>query len=546
MSDASRLAGVIVAELIAAGVREVVLSPGSRSAPLAYELYEADKIGLLRLHVRIDERTAGFLALGMAKASGTPVPVVTTSGTAAANLHPALLEAWHSQIPLIAVTADRPRLATFTGANQTTDQRGMFAPHVRGQVTIDDRPGAGVEAAGWWQFELARLLALATGSRTGQPGPVHLNVSFSDPLVPDVEESPVPRELLVAPRVTVPEALPLDAGPQTVIVAGDLPPELGRSVAETAARARVPLLAEPSSNARRGKSAIGLYRVLLGSPLAEDVERVIMFGHPTLSRPVSRLLARDHIELVVVAHAAEWLDPGRRAHDVVDAIDLEPGNGEWLLRWLDADRVLRTELDALLAGLSYLSGPALAAGLWSGLGDGDALVVGSSSPIRDLDLAPVSDSPPTVFANRGLSGIDGTVSTAVGVAAVTERRVHALLGDETFLHDLTGLIIGPSEPRPDLRIVVANDNGGSIFATLEHGRPAHLGAYERIFGTPHGIRVSEVAGALGATARRVTSVEGLAEALVAPARGLEVIEAVVDRAQRRTLDAEITGLAARL
>ena len=527
-------------------MREVVLSPGSRSAPLAYELFEADKIGLLRLHVRIDERTAAFLALGMAKASRTPVPVVTTSGTAAANLHPALLEAWHSQVPLVAVTADRPRTATFTGANQTTDQRGLFTPHVRGQITIDDRPGPGVDASGWWQFELARLLALATGSRSGQPGPVHLNVSFSEPLVPDVEDTPVPRELLIAPRVPAPEALPLDAGPQTVIVAGDLPPELGRSVTDLAARARVPLLAEPSSNARGGDAAIGLYRVLLGSALVDDVERVIMFGHPTLSRPVSRLLARDDIELVVVAHAAEWLDPGRRAHDVVDAVDLEPGNGDWLARWSEADHAVRGELDALLGALSYLSGPALAAGLWSTLAAGDTLVVGSSSPIRDLDLAPVSASPPVVFANRGLSGIDGTVSTAVGVATVTEGGVHALLGDETFLHDLTGLIIGPSEPRPDLRIIVANDNGGSIFATLEHGRPAHLGAYERIFGTPHGVGVAEVATALGATARRVTSVAELREWLAEPARGVEVIEAVVDRAQRRNLDAEITGLAAML
>ena len=295
------------------------------------------------------------------------MPVVTTSGTAAANLHPALLEAWHSQVPLVAVTADRPRTATFTGANQTTDQRGLFTPHVRGQITIDDRPGPGVDASGWWQFELARLLALATGSRSGQPGPVHLNVSFSEPLVPDVEDTPVPRELLIAPRVPAPEALPLDAGPQTVIVAGDLPPELGRSVTDLAARARVPLLAEPSSNARGGDAAIGLYRVLLGSALVDDVERVIMFGHPTLSRPVSRLLARDDIELVVVAHAAEWLDPGRRAHDVVDAVDLEPGNGDWLARWSEADHAVRGELDALLGALSYLSGPALAAGLWSTL-----------------------------------------------------------------------------------------------------------------------------------------------------------------------------------
>ena len=546
MGEASRCASVIVAELISAGVREAVLAPGSRSAPLAYELYEADKIGLLRLHVRIDERTAGFLALGMAKASATPVPVVTTSGTAAANLHPALLEAWHSQVPLIAVTADRPRTATFTGANQTTDQRGLFAPSVRGQVSIDDHPGAGVDAVAWWQFELARLLALAAGTRNGQPGPVHLNVAFSEPLVPGVSPTPSARELLVAPRLIAAEALPLDAGPQTVIVAGDLRPDRGRSVAEQAARAGIPLLAEPSSNARVGAAAIGSHRVLLGSSLGEDVERVVMFGHPTLSRSVSRLLARSDVELIVVAEAAEWLDPGRRAHQVVDAVDLEPHQDDWLGRWREADATVRDALDTLLDRQPVLSGPTLAAALWGTLGAADTLVAGSSSPIRDLDLASISAAPPAVFANRGLSGIDGTLSTAVGVAAVTERPVHALVGDETFLHDLTGLIVGRGEPRPSLRVIVADDNGGSIFATLEHGRPEHSGAYERIFGTPHHLDLAEVAAALGARTQRITDVETLLEALAEPPTGIEVIVVTVDRAQRRTLDAAITGLAATL
>ncbi len=546
MGEASRCSSVIVAELIAAGVREAVLAPGSRSAPLAYELYEADKIGLLRLHVRIDERTAGFLALGMAKASETPVPVVTTSGTAAANLHPAVLEAWHSQVPLIAVTADRPRTATFSGANQTTNQRGIFAPSVRGEISIDDHPGLGVDAVAWWQFELARLLALAAGTRNGQPGPVHLNVAFSEPLVPGVEPTPSARELVVAPRASAAEALPLDAGPQTVIVAGDLRPERGRSVAAQAARAGIPLLAEPSSNARFGAAAIGSHRVLLGSSLSDDVERVVMFGHPTLSRPVSRLLARSDVELIVVAEAAEWLDPGRRAHQVVDAVDLEPHQDDWLARWRDADDAVRDALDTLLARQPFLSGPILAAALWGVLGGTDTLVAGSSSPIRDLDLAAISTAPPEVFANRGLSGIDGTLSTAVGVATVTERPVHALVGDETFLHDLTGLIVGRSEPQPSLRIIVADDNGGSIFATLEHGRPEHSGAYERIFGTPHHLDLTEVAAALGARTQRVTDVDTLLGALAEPPSGIEVLVVTVDRAHRRTLDAEITGLAATL
>jgi 2-succinyl-5-enolpyruvyl-6-hydroxy-3-cyclohexene-1-carboxylate synthase len=540
MPSATRCARVVVAELISAGVHEVVLAPGSRSAPLAYELYEADRIGLLRLHVRIDERTAGFLALGVAKASGGPVAVVTTSGTAAANLHPAVLEAWHSAVPLLAVTADRPRVATFTGANQTTDQAGLYGTHVRACVTLDDRGGSD----GWWQFEVGRLLAAATGSRTGQPGPVHLNISFSEPLVPEVEPPPSAHELVVAPRLLAPEPVPLDGGPQTVVVAGDLPPAQGRAWAASAARAGIPLLAEPSSNARRGPSAMGTYRVLLRSSLVEDIERVVMVGHPTLSRPVNQLLARDDVELVVVAGTSEWLDPGRNAHLVVDAVDLEPGPSEWLERWRDADRAVRADLDALLEQQPMLTGPALAARLWTTLGAADTLVCGSSSPIRDLDLAPVTAEPPTTYANRGLSGIDGTVSTAVGVAAVVERPVHALLGDETFLHDLTGLLVARSEPRPDLRLVVAHDNGGSIFATLEQGHPSHSRAFERIFGTPHDADLVGAAAALGARALAVTSLAELDTVLAEPPIGLEVVVAVADRAHRRTLTGQISGLAA--
>lgn len=546
MGRASRCAQIVVAELLAGGVREVVLSPGSRSAPLAYELLEADKIGLLRLHVRIDERTAGFLALGLAKASGLPVAVVTTSGTAAANLHPAVLEAWHSDVPMIAVTADRPAAAIFTGANQTTLQRGLFTDHVRGQVSLDDQPGLGRGDVDWWQFDVARLVTLATGSRTGKPGPVHLNVALSDPLVPDLEEeNPVAREQRIAPRTFVPEPVLLPAGPQSVIVAGDLPPVAGTAVARLASEAGVPLLAEPSSNARVGAAAIGTYRVLLDSSLAEDIERVVMFGHPTLSRPVTRLLGRADVELVVVASTPQWLDPQRRADRVVDAVEFESSDGDWLPRWCQADRSVRSELDFLLAGQPFLSGPQLAGSLWTACSADDVLVAGSSSPIRDLDLAPVTQGPPAVYANRGLSGIDGTISTAVGVAIALERPVHALLGDETFLHDLTGLIVG-TETRPDLRILVANDNGGSIFATLEHGRPAYSGAYERIFGTPHGLAVRDVASALGARAHRITDLGDLAGLLRESPVGLEVIEVVVDRSQRRNLDTAITGLATSL
>lgn len=560
MAEAGRLARVLVEGLLSAGVRDVVLAPGSRSAPLAYELFEADRIGLLTLHVRIDERCAGFLALGLAKGSDLPVAVVTTSGTAVANLHPAVLEAFHAHLPLVLLTADRPAAMTHTGANQTTDQTHLFGRHVRAFGAVSDAPVGpdGGDVAGW-RFELLRLLSAATGTRSRAAGPVHLDVALTEPLVPsDVGPLPNGPEVAVSlSRGAEPVVLP--EGPQTVIVAGDLPPAAGLAAAELAAAAGVPLLAEPSSNARRGPAALGLYRLLLGSSLAEDVERVVVLGRPTLSRPVSRLLARTDVELVVVSAHADWPDPGRSASAVVDAVTFASapgastgsastgaGPGGWLQAWQEADAKARAALDALLAGFPGLSGPALAAALWAGLGGADALVVGSSNPVRDLDLAPVVADPATVYANRGLSGIDGTVSTAVGIALTRATPTHALMGDLTLLHDSGGLVIGPSEPRPDLRVVVANDDGGSIFATLEQGRPEHQAAFERVFGTPHGASFEALAAVSGTRYQRVRDVAGLAAVLAEPPVGLELVEAVVDRAQRRTLSTAVTAIAATL
>lgn len=550
MAEATRLARVLVEGLLSAGVRDVVLAPGSRSAPLAYELFEADRIGLLTLHVRIDERSAGFLALGLAKGSGLPVGVVTTSGTAVANLHPAVLEAFHAHLPLVVMTADRPTGLAHTGANQTTDQAHLFGRHVRAFGAVSDAPvsadGRG-DVAGW-RFELVRLLTAASGARTRLPGPVHLDVALREPLVP-TEVAPIP----AAPEVAVSaargaEPTLLDAGPQTVLVAGDLPPAAGRAVAELAAAAGVPLLAEPSSNARRGPAALATYRLLLASWLAEEVERVVVLGHPTLSRPVTRLLGRDDVELVVVSAHADWPDPGRTASRVVDAVAFAPGDGstDWLESWRGADVRARAEVDALLAAQPYLSGPALAAALWSALGPSDALVVGSSNPVRDLDLAAVRAEPADVYANRGLAGIDGLVSTAVGVALTRDRPTHALLGDLTLLHDAGGLLVGRSEPRPDLRIVVANDDGGSIFATLEQGRPDHMRAFERVFATPHGASLEALAAVSGTAYRRVEDVDALTELLAEPPVGLELVEAVVDRAHRRTLSTALSAIAATL
>ena len=543
MGNATACARVIIEEMIARGVRDVVLAPGSRSAPLAYECFEADRIGLLRLHVRVDERTAAFLALGLAKGSGAPAAVLTTSGTATANLHPAVLEAWHAHVPLIVITASRPRALVNTGSNQTADQDQLFGRHVRAYAGLSDE----VLDHRSWRFEMTRIMTAATGLRSRMPGPVQLNVEFSEPLLPAESAWPPPApELVITASQNQAEPRALPDGAQTLIIAGDCPPETGAAIAELAEQVQVPLMAEPSSNARRGEAALSTYRLLLSSTLADEIERVVVFGRPTLSRPVSRLLARDDLELVVVSAYADWIDPGRAASLVTDAVRLPLGDRDWFEVWRNADRTVRERLDALLGTQPYFTGPALAATVWSSLGADDVLFAGSSSPVRDLDLAPIKPASPLVYANRGLSGIDGNVSTAAGIALALDRPTHALLGDLTTLHDATGLIIGSSEPRPDLRLVVANDDGGSLFATLEQGEPAHMGAFERLFGTPQGVHFEALAAAAGIGYRQAETADELAEILAEPPAGVALVEAVIDRARRRTLDREITALAATL
>ena len=539
MAEATELARTLVAALLAGGVREVVLAPGSRSAPLALVLWAADRDGRLRLHVRVDERGAGFLALGLAKASGRPVAVMTTSGTAVANLHPAVLEAWHSHVPLVVVSADRPAALRWTGANQTTHQLDLFSTHVRATATVSAAEGV--------PYEVGRLLAAATGVRSRLPGPVHLDVELTDPLVPtpDVLGSALPAVALTdLPPATPSAPLRLDPGPRTVVVVGDAPPAVGRAWADRAAAASVPLLAEASSNARTGPAALSTYRLLLAG-LAAEVERVVVVGRPTLSRPVSRLLARTDVELVVTTPYADWPDPGRSATRVVDDVAL-PAAGEaeqaWFARWRRAEEETRERLDRLLAASDVLTGPEVAAVVLAALGPADVLVVGSSNPVRDLDLAPVGAPAPAVFANRGLAGIDGLVSTAVGVAWGSGGPVTALLGDLTLLHDATGLVVGPLEPRPDVRFVVVNDDGGSIFATLEQGAPGHAASFERVFGTPQGVRVQGLADAAGLPHRRVTTADDLRAALASPPSGLELVEVVLDRTRRRALDDAVRGL----
>lgn len=583
-SPAVHAARVLLQALVAQGLREVVLAPGSRSAPLAYAVAEAARRDAgrdpaappLDLHVRIDERDAGFLALGLARGAALdgaprPVVVVTTSGTAVANLHPAVLEAHHAGVPLLLLTADRPHELRGTGANQTTEQVGLLEP-VRLTVDVpapDGRPGEDRDL----RHLAARAVATALGFRTQDPGPVHLDLAYRDPLVPTGLPWPEPsRDGLTevlrrgaaagAPVGLAPATAPLvaqgpaprgiDDGVATVVVAGDGAGPVARRVAEANGW---PLLAEPSSGARGGPNAVPAYRLLLDEEtLGRAVRRVVVLGRPTLSRPVQALLGRGDVESLVVAPSgADWVDAPRAATQVATEVPpaLLAGTGPagpteqaWLDRWCAAGAAAARAVDTVLAaaaGRGPLPGPAVARAVAAACGADDVLVVGSSNPVRDLDLVAAWTQPPLVVANRGLAGIDGTLSTAAGVALALGRPVRALVGDLTFLHDVGGLLVGALEREPDLQVVVANDDGGSIFATLEHGEPERADVFERVFGTPHGADLGALCAGYGVAHIRVDDLAALTAALAGPVRGRGVVEVVVDRARRRELGAQLAA-----
>ena len=509
----------LVMELLDWNVREAVLSPGSRSGPVAHALAAADEADLIRLHVRVDEREAGFLALGMAKASRRLVPVVTTSGTAVANLHPAMLEALHADVALLAITADRPARLRGTGANQTTDQREIFP---------------GISFA-----ERVKALGQALGSH----GPAHLNLEFDEPLLEAIEwDFPRTGQVFSSSGGDEPEALV--PGPRTVVVAGDDARQAARILARDACW---PLLAEPSSGSRNGDGALVAYRLLLAhSPLAGQIERVVSFGHATLSRPVTNLLAREDIEVIHVGTQSTFPVPAGPRVRFVDGVTFAGSDDRsWLDEWRSADRMACAAIDAVLRAhsLDGTTGYDVARTVSEALPPEGLLFVGSSNPIRDLDLMA---RPYTVgerrltIANRGLAGIDGVLSAAIGAAlARTSSRAIAYVGDLTFLHGSNGLLIGPNEPRPDLTIVVASDDGGSIFSTLEQGAPEFAATFERIYATPTGASIAGICSAYGVPHRLVIPAE-LAAVLEEPAAGIRVVEVPLARDNRRALTARLS------
>ena len=536
-------ASAILASLDALGLTHVLYCPGSRSAPFAYAL-EAGAFGGDARAV-LDERGAGFMAVGLARTGALPA-VVVTSGTAVAELAPAVLEASHARLPLLLLTADRPGELRGVGASQATDQSRLFGAHVRAQVDLEPQ-----EASTTLVGHLTRCVAAACGAPTGTPGPVQINVAFRDPLTPaspasasasgdEAGASFVPRPTRVLPASPVSARWEDVVGPAAagLIIAGEGASPRAREWSEASG---FPLLAEPASGAWADGGVTPFEQSLVASSLGREADTVVVMGRPTLSRPIHALLARPDVRVILVDPHAPWVDVSGNASVVV--ADLEPARepiraaqAEWASRVRDAARDAGERIDSLLAagsGRTTLDLARAVAASTSG-----PLVLGASNPVRAFDLAVPTLEGRVIHSNRGQAGIDGTIATAVGIAVgagyggeatvPASERVTAVMGDLTACHDASSLALAAAT-RAHLDIIVADDRGGGIFATLEHGRATTPEAYDRWFGVAQEVDYEALTAAYHLAFARVDNPAQLARVLETPQAGPRLVHVPVER-----------------
>lgn len=552
-----------VDELVRAGVRSVCLSPGSRSTPLALAFAGHPSIDVCVVH---DERSCAFTALGIARATGRCVPVLTTSGTAAANLHPAVVEADLSRIPLLILTADRPPELRATGANQAIDQIKLFGDSVRWFCEAGT-PETLETSVGYWRSLAARSIHAAEGS---PQGPVHLNVALREPLVPTNETFPYPldgREAGEPWAIAVPSrrVLTEDAVERTaeslrtiergLVIAGP-GPYSGSEPAEIAAALGWPLLADPPSNARRGDNAVSTYDALLRvERFAEDhrPDALLRFGSLGISKALMSHIRNAPLQILVDPDAAP-LDPDRSVHQMiradiaptvaalVDALGTKSGESEWLDSWISADRTVRAALDEALDAEDVPTEPRTARDLVRAVPDGSSLFVAASMPLRDIEWFTSPRPGVRFFANRGANGIDGSLSTPVGIALATGGPTFALVGDVAFLHDQNGLLSSATRDI-DLTVVVVNNDGGGIFSFLPQAEdPEH---FERLFGTSHGRDPAVVAELHGCEHVLLQRASDLPAALERFRPGTRIVEVRTERTSNVALHRDLNAAVAR-
>lgn len=615
-SPATLLARAVVASLVEAGVKRVVISPGSRNAPLTYALADAAQAGYLQLRVVVDERSAAFVALGASRSDwlheglARPAVAVMTSGSAVANAHPAVVEADAAGVPLIILSADRPHALVNTGASQTTVQTGIFGAATRYQADLGDTNEMSAVTN-----QVRRAVAAASGRLSLDPGPVHLNVRLAPPLapaapwqVPHLEpkthwlraRKPLEEQLNGVTVSQVGCRLGLDPARRGVIVVGDNDDaQLAHYAAVLAHAWGWPLLAEPTSLVRTNANAVAAYSALLaggdgsaggdGAQLSQEIEQLLVVGHPTLTRPISALLARADIYQVVLTNRARWSDVcGRAAYvttleqalsslntpdvsagaeagtdadaggdasasaaaeasaRVGGSVGGEAGAGVgknapsplWLQRWLQAGqqqlnatsvtKAARMALTTWQATSQYKTHSQSTAIHSDSLENSVTLMAASSMTIRYLDAGlpagkQLKKMPGPVVANRGLAGIDGTISTAVGLAWASGQPVRVIIGDLAAAHDLTGLVKAVTETEVDLQVIVLDDHGGKIFSGLEYGASELSNYFPRFFTTAQQVDFAQAAAAFGAHVDVIDDVDGLQSLLSKPIAGRSLV-----------------------
>ena len=557
------LASALVEELARSGLRRAVVAPGSRSTPLAVALWRQPAI---EVTVLIDERSAGFFALGSALGDGLPAAVLCTSGSAAANLHPAVVEADQAGVPMIVLTADRPPELRGIGAGQTIDQLKLYGDAVRWFSEVGTHEA---DDDGLLHYRSVACRAFATAAGDPRPGPVHLNLAWREPLAPVPVEAQVtasdplalqgrgerPLTAVSRPAVRPEEALldelagRLAAAPRGLIVAGRQPdPALAEPVAALAAAAGYPILAEPTSQLRRGHHDLSLvvsaYDAIARAPTDQLApELVVRVGELPTSKPLRQWLEGiPGLRQVVLDPHADWKEPTRRAETVLRA---DPGaaaeglasrlkaaaatpersGSDWAARWGAADAAARDAIEAALSPLQELSEPGAWLSLAAALGDGDVVFAASSMPVRDMEAFVGPGRERVRFlSNRGANGIDGLISTASGVATAAGSTTWAVLGDLALVHDLGGL--AAARDVENLRLLVLDNGGGGIFHFLPQAESMAPEEFEALLGTPAGIDLAQAASLFGLSCARPSNPTELAEALAGDAR---VILARTDR-----------------
>ena len=547
-------ARTLVDEWTRHGITDACLAPGSRSAPLALALAADERV---QLHVHLDERSASFFALGIARASGRPVIVLCTSGTAAANFHPAVLEAHHGRVPLIVCTADRPPELRDTGAGQTIDQLALYGGAVRWFFDAgvpDDRPGVGAE----WRALASRAAGTALGP---PPGPVHLNLPFREPLVPTgapLVDAPGRSDgrpwTARAPGERGPSPVMVDllkglveTNSRGLVVAGwgaNVTPETLRRFATAAGW---PVLADPISNLRV-PGTISTYDPLLRDQAFATAHRpdlVLRIGAPLTNKIAGQWLDPE-VPQVFVDPDGSWLDPhhavsGRMVVEpelllsaLADAHDIDgPRPSSWLDDWRSAEQTARATIDPLIDGWAEPFEGRIARDVVAAVPEGGSLVVASSMPVRDVESFAAPRKGMTFVANRGVNGIDGFASTVLGAAAGARTPTVALVGDLCFLHDANGLL-GAARRGIDAVFVVVDNDGGGIFSFLPHAEIQKH--FETLFGTPQRVDIAALARLHGLTVTEADRADDLALAVRSSiaAGGVRLVLVRTDRATNVT------------